>query len=261
MLRRSAVAGFTGQPSFSPLAVGQAMLHNKRNRERMRQNAEVFTQRNWKEDFKVDFEKECEEINRLYGKEVGVNVTPNIVSEREAGVLEAELEKQLSTKRWESSHVDVLIQGFKEKFIANTEVSQEAEEILSKHLHNINGAPFNKEYHFLEYTPEGFVKPHTDTDNTAHFVAGICLFSARVMRLTPPSPTQSPIDLFLPPRSRYVLSGPSRRSWLHSIDYIKDTSVHTDINHLYFKDHKLKIPRTKRGVIISRGAVGTIAAS
>eukprot|EP01060_Flectonema_neradi_P018161 TRINITY_DN24975_c0_g1_i1.p1 TRINITY_DN24975_c0_g1~~TRINITY_DN24975_c0_g1_i1.p1 ORF type:complete len:284 (+),score=32.23 TRINITY_DN24975_c0_g1_i1:67-852(+) len=252
MLRRSVAICFTGQPTMSALEIGQAMLRKKRDREQAA-NTVTYPKREWKNHVELDFSKECEELNRLYGKEVGVHVTPNIINEDEAHILEIELENHLNTKRWESSHADVLIQGFREKFVPQAEVSREAEGILSRYLHDINGFPFNKEYHFLEYTPDGFVKPHTDTKNTAHFVAGICLFSTRVMRLTPPSPEHSPIELFLPPRSRYVLSGPSRYNWLHGIDYIEGTDVHKDVHHLYYKNHRLNIPRTKRGVIISRG--------
>jgi alkylated DNA repair protein alkB family protein 7 len=78
--------------------------------------------------------------------------------------------------------------------------------------------------HAIDLHKSGKLSAHVDSIKfSGHIVAGLSLMSPSILRLKPAAPTEKCVegeghlDLFLPSRSLYVLSGPSRYLYTHEI--------------------------------------------
>lgn len=73
--------------------------------------------------------------------------------------------------------------------------------------------------HAIDLHPEGALNAHVDSVRfSGDIVGGLSLQSPSIMRLKPEAQGEpGHVDLFLPPLSLYVLSGPSRYSYTHEL--------------------------------------------
>ncbi|KAJ9442046.1 hypothetical protein DIPPA_08680 [Diplonema papillatum] len=196
-----------------------------------------------------------------------VQLLPNYVTPDEEGEILRTIEAHLGGEPWETAHADQLIRGYREKYV-HRDLLTACIPLRRFYDFAAGISQPSEDLHFLEYTPEGYVRPHLDNpDNSSTFVAGLSLESPRVMYLTPKFATEGPdaqsmlpgrdypfVSIVLPPRSVYVLTGACRYSWLHSIDYLPNDSVHLD-DRLHFKGGVLEGEhRRSRKCVILRGA-------
>jgi hypothetical protein len=123
--------------------------------------------------------------------------------------------------------------------------------------------PLSARVHFLQLTGSGFIRAHVDESrNSSGVVAGLTLASARVMTLTHPKHPTQRIELFLKPRSFYMLLGSARTEWEHSVDWTGDDDEHisrmkkslvVDGSEVMFEGQPTGFRRGLRTAMIFRG--------
>ena len=183
-----------------------------------------------------------------------VKVLPNFVTEAEEAEILRVIEGRLGGKSWEVAHLDSLIRSYREIYVPKSDAQaaglRRVDDFVEQRF--AHSFPLTDVYHFLEYKPEGYVRPHFDNEaESSHVVAGLSLSDTRVMTLTRDG--HPDIELLLPPRSLYVLSGPCRYKWLHGIDYKPGRSVHNE-TALFFKGGRVAGSQKKaRHCVVVRG--------
>lgn len=73
----------------------------------------------------------------------------------------------------------------------------------------------------LRYPPGAAIGWHRDRPAFGPEVVGISLLAESVMRLRPAGVTRGGVRVTLAPRSAYVLAGPARSQWQHSVPAVK----------------------------------------
>eukprot|EP01063_Lacrimia_lanifica_P016054 TRINITY_DN22680_c0_g1_i1.p1 TRINITY_DN22680_c0_g1~~TRINITY_DN22680_c0_g1_i1.p1 ORF type:complete len:290 (+),score=91.08 TRINITY_DN22680_c0_g1_i1:43-912(+) len=181
-----------------------------------------------------------------------VQVIPEFVTADEAAEVEQVIDGHLGAAAWESAHIDSLIRSYREMYVDCAAAPHPALQRLQEHLQRGSDVPMADFFHFLEYKPEGYVRPHLDNPaESSHIVAGLSLGDARVMTLTLNG--AAPVQLLLPPRSLYVLSGPCRYEWLHAIDYRPGAEIHNS-PRIHFRGGVVKgWTRGVRRCVVMRG--------
>eukprot|EP01061_Rhynchopus_euleeides_P026994 TRINITY_DN43971_c0_g1_i1.p1 TRINITY_DN43971_c0_g1~~TRINITY_DN43971_c0_g1_i1.p1 ORF type:complete len:261 (+),score=79.80 TRINITY_DN43971_c0_g1_i1:96-878(+) len=181
-----------------------------------------------------------------------VSVIPDFVTPAEEEDLAGLIKTHLGGVSWESAHIDSLIRSYREGYVKKAEAVCPALQRLDAHVEEKYAIPLTDHYHFLEYRPDGYVKPHFDNEaESSHVVAGLSLLDTRVMTLTKEG--EDSIELLLPPRSLYVLSGPCRYTWLHGVDCKPGREIHR-LPEVFFKGMKVKgCLRGGRRCVVVRG--------
>lgn len=185
-----------------------------------------------------------EENSKEWRKELHatMKVFPNFISEDEENSILKEMEPYLKRLRYEFSHWDNAIHGYRE-----TERSQWNEEnlrIIDKIRNKAfpPGTPQLAYVHVLDLTAEGWIKPHVDSVRfCGDIIAGISLLSNCVMRLTSVDSQDHKEDFLLPRRSLYIMSGVARNKYNHEV--LKDADS-------FFEGEK--VPRERRISVICR---------
>ena len=135
--------------------------------------------------------------------------------------------------------------------IQNTETHVIVERIRSllqsNHLASDNGKTQWLPCHAIDLHADGQLNAHVDSVRfSGSIVAGLSLLSPAIMRLRPSDdahdewkngPINGHVDLLLPPRSLYCLSGPSRFRYSHEI--LPSGSLFH--NHPVTREHRLSI--------------------
>lgn len=162
-----------------------------------------------------------------------------IVSVAEEEQLVQECRARLRRRRYEHNHWDDVIVGFKE--METTTWSPESQTILDKVrasslLMDQNLMP---QVHVIDLAPKtGLIKPHIDSVKfSGSIVAGLSLVSDAIMRFEHQT---SYLDVLLPRRSLYRMSGDFRYRFTHAI--LKDQATF----------HGKSVPRHHRVSIIFR---------
>jgi len=142
-------------------------------------------------------------------------------------------------------------------------LSQESQNILQQIRHQLEerhlvGKRFTwLPCHAIDLHKDGELNAHVDSVRfSGDIVAGLSLVSSSIMRLIPDDGKDAPstgdvtdknrgwVDLYLPPRSLYVLAGPGR--YLYSHQLLKSGSVFENANHesspiAVTRDHRLSV--------------------
>ncbi|XP_046822836.1 alpha-ketoglutarate-dependent dioxygenase alkB homolog 7, mitochondrial isoform X1 [Vespa crabro] len=175
-----------------------------------------------------------------------MKVYPDFITEEEEVSLMKEIDPYMQRLRYEFSHWDDAIHGYRE-----TERKQWNEQNM-KVINKIRqkafppGMPQLSLVHVLDLTAEGWIKPHVDSIRfCGDVIAGLSLLSDSVMRLTMVSHEQEcKEDFLLPRRSLYIMNGVARQKYNHEILKSEDS---------YFRGQK--ISRSRRISIICRSEV------
>lgn len=165
-------------------------------------------------------------------------------------------------RRYEQGHWDAVIQKYREIELLDEESDslkpflQPIRELLeSNHSRPESFLDSNASLYFsgswlpchaIDLHPSGALNAHVDSVRySGNLVAGLSLLSESIMRLKPSDEAASGyIDLFLPTRSLYVLSGVSRYSYTHELLssgslFRSATPVHRDRRFsIIFRDAK-----------------------
>ncbi|CAH0713381.1 unnamed protein product, partial [Brenthis ino] len=147
-----------------------------------------------------------------------MRVLPDFVSEEEEAALLAEVEPQLKRMRYEFDHWDNAIEGYRE-----TERSKWNEQNTAV-LSRIKKVAFAKNsellphVHILDLAAAGHIKPHVDAVRfCGDTIAGLCLASSAVMRLTHAARAHLALDALLQRRCLYIMSGVARYEFSHAV--------------------------------------------
>mmetsp|Transcript_29606 Transcript_29606/g.41660 ORF Transcript_29606/g.41660 Transcript_29606/m.41660 type:complete len:262 (+) Transcript_29606:115-900(+) len=144
-----------------------------------------------------------------------LEIFPEYISQQEHDSLVSELEPILKKKKFQSSHWDKVITGFRELEKANWTASNAA--IFQRIKDMFPDTAWLYGVHVLDLAEEGYIGPHVDSVKfSGRYIIGLCLLSSSIMRLTHVR-TKDKIDLLLRPRSLYVLRDELRYEYDHEI--------------------------------------------
>lgn len=152
-----------------------------------------------------------------------IRVIPDVITKTEEDLLRSYLSGQFDKMKFQEGHWDQVIVGYREKTIGNiSELPRFVSGILGRVTKwlLLDGRPLLP-IHALELQSTGFIAAHVDSVKfSGGVLAGLSLFSDAVMRLRPARDhvaLDCVVDLMLPARSLYVLTGAARYDWTHEI--------------------------------------------
>eukprot|EP00533_Pseudo-nitzschia_delicatissima_P002838 CAMPEP_0116110188 /NCGR_PEP_ID=MMETSP0327-20121206/17771_1 /TAXON_ID=44447 /ORGANISM="Pseudo-nitzschia delicatissima, Strain B596" /LENGTH=259 /DNA_ID=CAMNT_0003603321 /DNA_START=80 /DNA_END=859 /DNA_ORIENTATION=+ len=179
-------------------------------------------------------------------KPESVAVYPDMVTEEQAQAISDELlSKRMRRRRYEQGHWDSVITHYREIELLDLHellLQGRQEELpiakalgdIQRHLHQNHGTPTTKwlPCHAIDLRKDGELRAHVDSVRfSGHIVAGLSLLSPAIMRLRPKEEDQQQqqqqeeegaeeegfVDIFLPPKSLYVLTGIGRYETSHEL--------------------------------------------
>ncbi|XP_012058136.1 PREDICTED: alpha-ketoglutarate-dependent dioxygenase alkB homolog 7, mitochondrial [Atta cephalotes] len=148
-----------------------------------------------------------------------MKILPNFISKKEEDILIQEVDPYMKRLRYEFSHWDNAIHGYRETEWKTW--SKDSSQILDR----VRRKAFSPEMiqlslvHILDLAPEGWIKPHIDSIRfCGGIIAGLSLLSDSVMRLAMEGHEKECVACFLlPRRSLYIMSGVARYKYNHEI--------------------------------------------
>lgn len=131
-------------------------------------------------------------------------------------------QQQEGGTRYEEGHWDGVIHNYKEVAVPDTALTATYAAIAARVRSSFPSLPSigrpKPQVHVLELGHTGAIASHVDSVKfSGGIVAGVCLLSDCVMLLQHVQDPGDVIRLFLPQRSLYMLTGPSRYNYGHSI--------------------------------------------
>lgn len=147
-----------------------------------------------------------------------MTVIENFITEDEEKKLLDELEPYMKNLKYERSHWDGAIEGYRETERLNW--NEENTKIINRvrELAFGKGMQPLRYVHVLDLKEEGVIKPHIDSVRfCGSTIAGISLLSDSVMRLQHDKDKSKILDIFLKRRSLYIMSGVARYDYTHEI--------------------------------------------
>ncbi|CAI9603344.1 unnamed protein product [Staurois parvus] len=148
----------------------------------------------------------------------GLRLQTDFITGEEEQELCRELEPILRKRRYESGHWDDAIHGFRE--IERLNWSPGCSAVLQRVREEAfpSGQAQLSLVHVLDLQKEGYIKPHVDSVKfCGNTIAGICLLSSSIMRLVCVNSPEEWVDLLLPRRCLYIISGTARYDFTHEI--------------------------------------------
>ncbi len=158
-------------------------------------------------------------------KHGSVEVRENVVSEREERALLRELDLALKRRRVEANHWDSVITNYKEIERLDTSWGSENAKTIQRLRYELEKSLKWWELtwlpvHVIDLAEDGEINRHVDSVKfSGGVVSGLSLVSASVMRVsrTFENGKECFVDMFLPPRSLYILKDEARYEWEHEI--------------------------------------------
>ncbi|XP_008555356.1 alpha-ketoglutarate-dependent dioxygenase alkB homolog 7, mitochondrial [Microplitis demolitor] len=148
-----------------------------------------------------------------------MRIFKNFISPEEEDSLFQEVEPYMKRLRYEYSHWDDAIHGYRETERAKW--NQENTKIIDRvrAMAFPPGMPELGLVHVLDLAAEGKIKPHVDSVRfCGDVIAGISLLSDCVMRLTQVgNEKECRHDFLIPRRSLYIMSGAARHKYNHEV--------------------------------------------
>ncbi|KAL6431375.1 hypothetical protein ACFW04_007184 [Cataglyphis niger] len=172
-----------------------------------------------------------------------MKVLPDFISEKEENILIQEVDPYMKRLRYEYSHWDNAIHGYRETEWKKW--SKDSSQILDR----VRKKAFPPEMtqlslvHILDLASEGWIKPHIDSVRfCGGIIAGLSLLTDSVMKLTMEGHEKECVEYFLlPRRSLYIMSGVARYKYNHEI--LKSEESYFEGRH---------VPKSRRISIICR---------
>ncbi|XP_072761390.1 alpha-ketoglutarate-dependent dioxygenase alkB homolog 7, mitochondrial [Anoplolepis gracilipes] len=172
-----------------------------------------------------------------------MKILPDFISEKEEDILMQEVDPYMKQLRYEYSHWDNAIHGYRETEWKKW--SKDSSQILDR----VRKKAFPPEMtqlslvHILDLASEGWIKPHIDSVRfCGGIIAGLSLLTDSVMKLTMEGHEKECVECFLlPRRSLYIMSGVARYKYNHEI--LKSEESYFEGQH---------VPKSRRISIICR---------
>ncbi|XP_064477398.1 alpha-ketoglutarate-dependent dioxygenase alkB homolog 7, mitochondrial-like [Ornithodoros turicata] len=142
----------------------------------------------------------------------------DFISAEEESVLVNEIEPQVKRLKYEGSHWDDAIHGYRE--IERNTWSNPSEAIIRKvrDLAFGPGVAQIAHVHCLDLEESGHIKPHVDSVRfCGDTIAGLSLLSECVMKLVHEKEKEKWVKIFLRRRSLYIMTGAARYDFTHEI--------------------------------------------
>jgi len=169
-------------------------------------------------------------------------VTRNFVTESEEAKLLEEIEPHIKRLRYETSHWDGAIVGYRE--VERKNWSKECQTVMDR-VRRSSFEPDAKHLsmvHCLDVAKDGEILPHVDAVRfCGDRLAGLSLMSSAVMKLALEKDPAKWVKILLPQRSLYVMSGIARYDYTHAILGDKESYL-----------HKSHVPRERRISVMFR---------
>ncbi|VVC88282.1 unnamed protein product [Leptidea sinapis] len=147
-----------------------------------------------------------------------MRVIPDFISEAEENSLLAEVEPQLKRMRYEFDHWDNAIQGYRETERGSWSEANSSTLARVRAAAFPPGAALLPHVHVLDLAAAGHIRPHVDAVRfCGDTIAGLCLLSTAVMRLTHEERPHIAFDALLQRRCLYIMSGAARYSFKHAV--------------------------------------------
>jgi alkylated DNA repair protein alkB family protein 7 len=147
-----------------------------------------------------------------------MQVYEDFVTESEEKSLLKEVEPYLKRLRYETSHWDDAILGYREVEKSNWN------ETNGQTMTRVRGFVFPPSLvqlphvHVLDLDKSGVIKPHIDSIKfCGRIIGGLSLLSSSVMRLVHEQNLDMTVDILLKRRSLYIMTGEARYKYTHSI--------------------------------------------
>lgn len=153
-------------------------------------------------------------------------VLPNVITKEEEKLLLEELHNPLGRMRYENTHWDNVITGYREMYRSQWSPQNTATLHRIQHLPEVACHTPTHRIHVLDLLPEGVVLPHVDHEKYAGpVVIGLSLMSPTIMQLCRVQGSNADgtgtarhvVDVLLQPRSLYIMQGEARYQYTHSI--------------------------------------------
>ena len=167
---------------------------------------------------------------------------PDFITEDEENSLYAEFEKKLTRLRYEFSHWDDAIHGYRETEQSNW---NEQNRVIIDRIRETAFPPdasILPHVHIVDLADKGWIKPHVDSVRfCGSIIAGLSLLSDSVLRLTLEEDKTVKCDVLLKRRSLYVMKDEIRFKFAHEI--LKDEeSIFNGV----------RVPRGRRISLVTR---------
>ncbi|CAF3112409.1 unnamed protein product [Rotaria sp. Silwood2] len=153
-----------------------------------------------------------------------------------------EIDGYMKRKRYEYSHWDNAIHGYRES--ERSEWTQENQQVLSRIRQLAFDDPTQTlmHVHVLDIAKDGYIKPHIDAIRyCGTTIAGLSLLSSCVMRFVHKDDKTLFVDVLLKPKSLYIMKNIVRFDFTHEVPKDQES---------YFNN--IHIPRNRRISIICR---------
>ncbi|KAK3612311.1 hypothetical protein CHS0354_011029 [Potamilus streckersoni] len=147
-----------------------------------------------------------------------MKVYDNFISQEEEGSILNEIEPYLRRLRYETSHWDDAIHGYRET--ERKHWTEKNKQILQrvKDLAFPPGVAPLAYIHILDLQKTGYIKPHIDAVRfCGDTIAGLSLLSSCVMRLTHEKDEAKYADILLKRRSLYIMKNVARYDYKHEV--------------------------------------------
>ncbi|ESO94504.1 hypothetical protein LOTGIDRAFT_118068 [Lottia gigantea] len=171
-----------------------------------------------------------------------MKVYENFLTEKEEESLMLEIEPQIKRIRYQDTHWDDAIHGYRE---TERKVWNSVNQEILKKVRDISFAPGTPQIdftHILDIKKDGYIKPHIDAVRfCGRIIAGLCLLSPCVMRLVLEKDKGKYADILLNRRALYVMKDRARYEYTHEVLAAEKS---------YFKGNI--VPRDRRVSVICR---------
>lgn len=192
-------------------------------------------------------------------------VYPDILTEEEANLITEDIADRLRRRRYEQGHWDAVITNYKEVELSDLHFDRPQipnifrrirQQLASCHLLR-DGANKTIQWlpcHAIDLKKEGELNAHVDSVKfSGDLVAGLSLLSSSIMRLIPDRSDEDEkkteeeeekgwVDLYLPPRSLYALTGVGRYQYSHELLPNNSTFTQPDGTEILVeRDHRMSI--------------------
>lgn len=166
------------------------------------------------------FDEVIDATDPITAHEIGesLRVYQNFISEEEEKSLFDEVEPYLKRMKYQMSHWDDAIYGYRET--ERKQWTQKNKAIIQRvrDLAFPPGCPQLAFVHVLDVMATGAIKPHVDSVRfCGNTIAGMCLLSSAVMRFTHDKDKSRYADALLTRRSLYIMQGKSRYDYAHAV--------------------------------------------
>lgn len=166
----------------------------------------------------VSYYMECDDPDTKEILARDMQVIYDFISEKEESQLFDEVEPYLRRLKYETSHWDDAIHGYRE---TERKVWSEKNKAVIQRVRDTAfpaGTPQLAYVHVLDLQKEGYIKPHVDAVKfCGNTIAGISLLSPSIMRLVHTEDKTKFADILLERRSLYIMKDSARYDYTHEV--------------------------------------------